>query len=91
MLLLMDTIARDPRHTVIRSVVLPENKTRQFINWYMRIITQKEFIQLNLIDLLEKNLQNISTPAFDDEYLQGSIIRLVDRLAKHQQKQPFFN
>ena len=89
-LALMDTIAQDPRHRVLRVVHLPEIKSRQFDDWHMRRITRERLISMDLVGLLESMLLGMDSLSFEKSYVEAKIMRLVKRLAEHHRKFPSF-
>ena len=86
---LMDTIDRDPRHTVKRIVHLPKVRSRQFENWHMRHVTNERFNAMDLISLLQMVLLEMDDSQADiGYYTKDRIMRLVTRLAKQHREYP---
>ena len=83
---LMDTIARDHRHTVTRVIRLPNQPNPRFEEWYMRYLSQKEFGTIGLIDLIENIIMKMNNFAFEKKYIQANISRLIDQVSEYHHK-----
>lgn len=83
-LALMDTIGKDARHVVLRTVHLTKSDVRRFDNWHMRYWKESEFTYVRLADLLDDVLQRMSPSVFGEDKLRETITRLVDKMSEHQ-------
>lgn len=81
---LMRTISEDSRHELLRMIYLPEMSTRRFNNWYMHYWQQRDISYIKLDDLLNDVLLSVDPKVFGDEFLQKTIIRLVDKMSERQ-------
>ena len=84
-MMVMDAIQRDPRHVVLRTVILKDTETRRFDNWHMRYWKESEFKYLKLVDLLSIILNDMYANLFSEEILQDRITKLVDLMSENQQ------
>lgn len=85
---LMNTIEQDERHTVVRTVYLPEVEERRFENCYMRYWTQNELVEIKVEDLLEEVLLRMNELIYGEERLRSFTLQLATRIAELHRKYP---
>lgn len=79
---LMDVVAADMRHEIVRTIHLRQDTERVFSNWSMRLVEDKELVGLEgIVDLLLCRGEN----SYDDSTLRPILITLGERIAKHLQ------
>ena len=78
---LMDTIRNDPRHEVIKTVVLGNQDQRNFLGWQMQFLDDSFFGQVALEDVLEGVLREFGRGVVEEARARAMADRLVGRIA----------
>ncbi len=83
---LMSRIAQDERHCIITQLQDCQVDQRRFPNWSMRHITRTELIEINLERMLVETLLFADQIGDHDNVANNYIWRLVDSIAKSQNR-----
>jgi len=78
---LLNTIAADTRHRLLRQIYLGDLDDRVFADWSMRYLSASDFTEIGLADVLEGVMLTMVTEAFDREAAQRMVLRLVEKIA----------
>lgn len=79
---LMNTIAQDKRHKVLRTLLLPSIDERLFEDCYMRYWTHNELVEIKMDDMLEWTLLKMSEHIYGEEKLRHRATQLVKKMAE---------
>lgn len=79
---LMSTIEQDERHTVLRTIYLPDIDKRLFEDCYMRYWTHNQLCEIKMDDMLEGVLLKMSTRIYGEEKLRERVTQLVKKMAQ---------
>ena len=85
---LMETIEKDDRHTILRTMYLPDVEERRFKDCYMRFWTHQELVQIKMDDMLEGVLLKMSERIYGEELLRNRALQLVTRMAEVHKLHP---
>lgn len=79
---LMETIARDPRHVVLRRLDLDAREMRLFPTWHMRHVSGAALHEIQLEGVVELVLQQMSAEVYGEERTRRLATDLVGTLAR---------
>jgi hypothetical protein len=83
---LMNTIAADNRHRLVRQIHLGDVEDRVFADWSMRYLSASDFAEIGLADVLEGVMLTMVSEAFDREAAHRTVLRLVEKIAAQRNR-----
>lgn len=78
---LIEVISADSRHKLLNVLRVGNHPRRLFSGWAMRLIDEETSDKINLEDLLDACLRNMSDPPYDRVWLRESALRMIQQVA----------